>query len=90
MILERPDWQEKASCRGVPTEIFFPDNPGGQDNVYDRAREFCRQCEVTTQCLAYAMEHEKGQRSRFGMFGGLSPRERGQLEYAPIPIRTYK
>ena len=87
MILERPDWQEKAACRGVPTEIFFPENPGGQDSVYNKAREFCRKCEVTQQCLAYALEHETGQRCRFGVFGGLSPRERSQLATTPNPIR---
>ena len=90
MILERPDWQEKASCRGVPTEIFFPDNPGGQDSVYNKAREFCRQCEVTTQCLAYALEHETGQRCRYGVFGGLSPRERYALGDGANPVRIRK
>jgi WhiB family redox-sensing transcriptional regulator len=87
VILERPDWQEKAACRGVPTEIFFPDNPGGQDSVYNKARDFCLKCEVTQQCLAYALEHETGQRCRFGVFGGLSPRERSQLATTPNPIR---
>jgi WhiB family redox-sensing transcriptional regulator len=90
VILERPDWQEKAACRGVPTEIFFPENPGGQDSVYNKAREFCKRCDVTEQCLAYALEHETGQRCRFGVFGGLSPRERSQLDYTPNPVRIRK
>jgi WhiB family redox-sensing transcriptional regulator len=90
MILERPDWQEKAACRGVPTEIFFPDNPGGQDNVYNKAREFCQRCEVRTPCLAYALEHETGQRCRYGVFGGLSPRERYALGDGANPVRIRK
>lgn len=90
MILERPDWQEKAACRGVPTEIFFPDNPGGQDNVYNKAREFCQRCEVTAPCLAYALEHETGQRCRYGVFGGLSPRERYALGDGANPVRIRK
>lgn len=87
MILERPDWQDRAACRGVPSEIFFPDNPGGQDSVYNRAREFCQRCEVTDKCLAYALEHETGQRCRYGMFGGLTPRERGQIDSTPTYVR---
>lgn len=90
MILERPDWQERAACRGVPSEIFFPDNPGGQDNVYNRGREFCSRCEVTQQCLTYAMEYETGQRYRYGLFGGLSPRQRSERATQPTTVRIRK
>lgn len=90
MIMDRPDWQEKASCRGVPSDVFFPDNPGGQDSVYRQALQFCQQCEVTTQCLEYAMSYEQGQKCRFGMFGGKTPRERYALAHTPSPITIRK
>lgn len=89
MILERPDWQNQAACKGVPHEVFFPDNPGGKESVYNQARGFCEKCSVVDKCLAYAMEFEQGKRDRFGMFGGLSPRERVLLDKKPVFI-TYK
>jgi hypothetical protein len=90
MILERPDWQEKAACRGVPNEIFFPDNPGGQESVYNQALSFCEKCNVSQQCLDYAMDFEKGKRDRFGMFGGKTPRQRYLLDKQPVVIQIRK
>lgn len=89
MILERPGWQDKAACKGVPHEVFFPDNPGGKEYVYNQARAFCDNCSVREQCLAFALEFEQGKRDRFGMFGGLSPRQRSLLDKEPVVI-VYK
>jgi len=36
----------------------------------------CRSCEVRTECLEYALEHDE----RFGIWGGLSERERRRLK----------
>jgi hypothetical protein len=90
MILERPYWQNRAACKGVPHEIFFPDNPGGQESVYVQARNFCNKCEVSQQCLEFALEFEQGKRDRFGMFGGLSPRQRVVLDKQPVSIQIRK
>lgn len=82
-------WQDRAACLGAPLSIFFPEEIGvTTSRQYDPAREFCNACEVRTQCLAYAMHHERGQWRRFGMFGGLPPRERGQLEQR-FPYRDW-
>lgn len=89
MILERPDWQERAACKGMPSEIFFPDNPGGQESVYNQALKFCENCEVQQKCLDFAMEFEIGKRDRFGMFGGKTPRQRVMLGKQPVTI-VYK
>ncbi len=40
-------------------------------------------CPVTAECLAFALEHHE----RFGIYGGLSGRERRRL--APAPTRAY-
>lgn len=87
MILDRPNWQDRAACKGVPHEVFFPENPGGRESVYIQARQFCDKCEVTEQCLAFALEFEEGKRDRFGMFGGKSPRERSQIDKEPVVIQ---
>jgi WhiB family redox-sensing transcriptional regulator len=90
MILERPDWQNRAACKGVPHEVFFPENPGGQESVYIQARNFCDKCSVTEECLQFALEFEQGKRDRFGMFGGLSPRQRVVLDKQPVSIQIRK
>lgn len=87
MIFSRADWQEKAACKGVSSDIMFPDNPGGQDSVYIPALSYCRNCPVTQQCLDYALDFESGQRCRYGVFGGKTPKERYLLEDAPSPVR---
>lgn len=73
-------WTEEAECRGVPTEVFFPEIIGDvTDRPYQQAKKFCAVCVVRQQCLAEAMEVEKDLPYRFGVFGGLNPRERTAL-----------
>lgn len=86
MILERPDWQDRSACKGVSHEIFFPENPGGQESVYNQALNFCANCEVTKECLAYALEFENGKRERFGVFGGMTPKQRWLHDKEPVQI----
>lgn len=80
------NWQDRAACKGISQDVFFPDNPGGQESVYRPAQRFCAECEVTDQCLAFAMEHESGQRFRFGVYGGKTPRERTVLATTPTVV----
>ena len=40
------------------------------------AKKVCRGCEVRAECLEYALEHDE----RFGIWGGLSERERRRLK----------
>jgi WhiB family redox-sensing transcriptional regulator len=60
-------WTSRAACKGLPTEVFFPDH-----YRYDTARAVCSGCQVKGECLAFALE----MRINKGMFGGLSPRQR--------------
>jgi hypothetical protein len=77
------NWQEKAACKALPLEVFFPEESHqSSPKVYDQARSFCNSCDVSAQCLAFAMHHERYQWRRFGMFGGHSPRERTNLNSA--------
>jgi WhiB family transcriptional regulator, redox-sensing transcriptional regulator len=74
------DWWALAACKGQDTELFFPyKETSGQAA---RAKAFCAGCEVTTQCLDFAMDTEASD----GIFGGLTAIERKLLrsgEYAP-------
>ena len=74
-------WSEKALCAQVSPEAFFPEKGGSTRE----AKKLCMACEVRTECLDYAMVHGE----RFGIWGGLSERERARLArtYEPIKIQ---
>lgn len=65
------DWQERALCAETDAEAFFPEKGGSTRD----AKKVCRACDVKAECLQYALEHDE----RFGIWGGLSERERRQL-----------
>lgn len=73
--LDLPDLPA-ALCRQVDTgDLFFPDK-GGSTRP---AKTVCRSCPVRTACLQWAVEHNE----RFGVWGGLSERER-RLLHPPL------
>lgn len=67
-----PDWQERAACRETDPEAFFPEKGGSTRE----AKRICSRCEVKGECLEYALGHDE----RFGIWGGLSERERRRLK----------
>jgi WhiB family transcriptional regulator, redox-sensing transcriptional regulator len=70
-IVEEPDWQERALCAQTDPEAFFPEKGGSTRE----AKRICSGCEVRAECLDYALAHDE----RFGIWGGLSERERRRL-----------
>jgi WhiB family redox-sensing transcriptional regulator len=75
----RPEpWTEYAVCRSVGESPFFPENG---DSWLDAVR-ICRSCPVRLQCLDYAMRMEVGQsnKTRMGVWGGLTPNGRKKHE----------
>jgi WhiB family redox-sensing transcriptional regulator len=67
-------WQERALCAQTDPEAFFPEKGGSTRE----AKKICEVCPVREQCLTYALEHDE----RFGIWGGLSERERRRLKRA--------
>lgn len=69
-----------AACLDAATNTFFP----AKADDYGPARATCAECPLMTQqtCLALAMHAEKGvgPSGRAGMFGGLTPTQRTQLQ----------
>ncbi|HYI46058.1 MAG TPA: WhiB family transcriptional regulator [Actinomycetota bacterium] len=65
------EWQDRAECRLVPVEIFFP--PAEQEA--DEAKAICAMCEVRQVCLEFAIAAGE----RFGIWGGLNTQERRSL-----------
>ncbi|MBM7414282.1 WhiB family redox-sensing transcriptional regulator [Rhodococcus sp. PvP016] len=65
-------WQERALCAQTDPEAFFPEKGGSTRE----AKRICLGCEVKDDCLEYALAHDE----RFGIWGGLSERERRRLK----------
>jgi WhiB family redox-sensing transcriptional regulator len=73
LYVEPQPWMAAARCRNVDPDLFFP-TKGGPD-VTAHAKAVCAQCPVRTECLEYAVENQE----RYGVWGGLSPKERRPL-----------
>ena len=65
-------WQERALCAQTDPEAFFPEKGGSTRD----AKKVCVSCDVRGECLEYALEHDE----RFGIWGGLSERERRKFK----------
>lgn len=64
-------WADRALCIQTDPEAFFPEKGG----TTLPAKRVCLSCEVRPECLQYALTGQE----RFGIWGGLSERERRQL-----------
>jgi WhiB family transcriptional regulator, redox-sensing transcriptional regulator len=69
---EHEEWQERALCAETDPEAFFPEKGGSTRE----AKRICSGCEVRAECLEYALAHDE----RFGIWGGLSERERRRVK----------
>jgi WhiB family redox-sensing transcriptional regulator len=69
---EEQSWQERALCAQTDPEAFFPEKGGSTRE----AKKICVGCEVRGECLEYALENDE----RFGIWGGLSERERRRVK----------
>ncbi|MGH7192129.1 MAG: WhiB family transcriptional regulator [Candidatus Saccharimonadales bacterium] len=64
-------WVRQALCATADPGIFFL----AHDDPAVKAKEICRRCPVTTDCLQHALDgHEQ-----YGIWGGLNPAERANL-----------
>jgi len=67
LFIDQP-WVDQALCAQTDPELWFPEK-GGATHV---AKATCAQCFVQAECLDYALTTNE----RFGVWGGLSERER--------------
>lgn len=65
-------WQDRALCPQTDPEAFFPEKGGSTRE----AKRVCVGCDVKAECLEYALANDE----RFGIWGGLSERERRKLK----------
>ncbi len=72
--MEDRGWQSRSNCMGVDPDLFFPERGASTRE----AKEVCRGCVVRDECLEYALENGE----KFGIWGGMSERERRRLRRA--------
>jgi len=64
-------WQDGANCRGANADLFFPER-GASTRA---AKAICRECQVREECLEFAITTGE----KFGIWGGMSERERRRV-----------
>lgn len=72
-------WRAAANCAGVDPELFYPERGGSkalQAAQIRSAKAVCEGCSVRAQCLIDALERQE----LFGIWGGMSERERRRLQ----------
>lgn len=69
---EDAEWHDRALCAQTDPEAFFPEKGGSTRE----AKKICTGCDVRAECLTYALSNDE----RFGIWGGLSERERRKLK----------
>jgi WhiB family transcriptional regulator, redox-sensing transcriptional regulator len=72
LTVVRQPWYDRAACLEADADTFFPEK-GGSSRP---AKRVCAPCAVRSECLAYALANDE----RFGIWGGLSERERRQIK----------
>ncbi len=70
--VEQESWRDDAICSQIDPEMWFPDKGGSTRE----AKKVCLGCPVRLECLQYALDRDE----RFGIWGGLSERERRRLK----------
>lgn len=89
LIKRDQDWRENASCLGLDTNRFIRDDDlrgKSQLAIYKESIEVCKQCEVRSECLAFAVEHAMVE----GVWGGLIPSQRKGLKYFSTMREIFK
>jgi len=69
-------WHKDAACYRQGDELFFHDGRAGAKPAEDAAKQVCNDpCPVKAECMRASLE----KRERYGVWGGLTPRERKNI-----------
>lgn len=69
--IHAPAWHADALCAQADPEAWFPEKGGSTRE----AKAICGRCPVAAECVDDALTREE----RFGVWGGLSERERRRI-----------
>ena len=65
-------WRDRAACRGLHPDLFYPPTTAEQERV---AAQYCAECSARFSCLAYALTRDE----MHGVWGGTSEQTRRAL-----------
>ena len=65
------EWMARGNCSLEPPSTFFPSDGVG----VEVAKRICEDCAVKAPCLEYALRNGE----KFGIWGGMSERERRKI-----------
>jgi WhiB family redox-sensing transcriptional regulator len=89
-VLER--WWDHAACRGMDLTMFIfePGERYSRKRIAE-AKAVCATCIVRSECLAESLKYSTTQLECYGIWGGLTWKERSQLIPAtPLVYRDGK
>lgn len=80
--MSRKPWEfENPTCAEVGLDVFYiqdiDEDPETSSYDHKEARKLCSSCVYRTECAEWGIVHEA-----FGIWGGLTPRERVQIRRA--------
>ncbi len=78
-LADSPWWWAEGLCAQTDPELFFPEKGGSTR----QAKQVYAACPVRAECLEYVLAHDE----RFGVWGGLSERERRPLRRGGADLR---
>jgi WhiB family redox-sensing transcriptional regulator len=73
-------WQDHANCADTDPDLFFP----ARGDSVDDAKAVCQGCAVRAECLEYALANSE----KYGVWGGMSERERRRVRRARAQARA--
>ncbi|HET6795307.1 MAG TPA: WhiB family transcriptional regulator [Acidimicrobiales bacterium] len=84
-LIDGLDWRQRAACRLMPADLFFPvGTSGAAVEEVAAAKRVCGGCEVSGPCLEFAL----ATRQEFGVWGGLDEDARRQRLRSARRART--
>jgi WhiB family redox-sensing transcriptional regulator len=66
-----PEWQLDAACRGLDTDMFFPE----RGEPVEQARNVCRSCTVANACATFSLANGE----KWGLWGAMSEADRRRV-----------
>lgn len=75
-LREQTAWMDRAACKGVPLEVFFP----AKEGHFNQARAICAGCPVLAEC------RKANFGERYGFFAGMTATERKEAGGANNPL----
>ena len=88
LVVVDQEWRKDAACRGNGAALFFASHDGlsyseSAQQAHLAKERYCNKCPVANACLEFAIVNNE----RYGIWGGLSERERAKVRRAQAKVK---